>query len=150
MNDCKKDDNDRIALAIKEMEEEGVLFKPDGKPNVPELMKRAEISRQRARRIAANGFKLLPHGNAGMVHIIALSKEEVRELDSMLTKGVTNSNVILRVIRGKFGYKGSKSSVDRMKKKLHRGRSLQSKGPGSRDMRRDRVRCTRWTGGSST
>ena len=117
MNDCKKDDNDRIALAIKEMEEEGVLFKPDGKPNVPELMKRAEISRQRARRIAANGFKLLPHGNAGMVHIIALSKEEVRELDSMLTKGVTNSNVILRVIRGKFGYKGSKSSVDRMKKK---------------------------------
>ena len=45
MNDCKKDDNDRIALAIKEMEEEGVLFKPDGKPNVPELMKRAEISR---------------------------------------------------------------------------------------------------------
>ena len=45
MNDYKKDDNDRIALAIKEMEEEGVLFKP----NVPELMKRAEISRQRAR-----------------------------------------------------------------------------------------------------
>ena len=117
MNDCKKDDNDRIALAIKEMEEEGVLFKPDGKPNVPELMKRAEISRQRARRIAANGFKLLPHGNAGMVHIIALSKEEVRELDSMLTRGVTNSNVILRVIREKFGYNGSKSSVDRMKKK---------------------------------
>ena len=117
MNDCKKDDNDRIALAIKKMEEEGVLFKPDGKPNVPELMKRAEISRQRARRIAANGFKLLPHGNAGMVHIIALSKEEVRELDSMLTKGVTNSNVILRVIREKFGYNGSKSSVDRMKKK---------------------------------
>ena len=82
MNDCKKDDNDRIALAIKKMEEEGVLFKPDGKPNVPELMKRAEISRQRARRIAANGFKLLPHGNAGMVHIIALSKEERREEDS--------------------------------------------------------------------
>ena len=27
MNDCKKDDNDRIALAIKKMEEEGVLFK---------------------------------------------------------------------------------------------------------------------------
>ena len=113
MNDCKKDDNDRIALAIKEMEEEGALFKP----NVPELMKRAEISRQRARRIAANGFKLLPHGNAGMVHIVALSKEEVRELDSMLTRGVTNSNVILRVIREKFGYNGSKSSVDRMKKK---------------------------------
>ena len=78
MNDYKKDDNDRIALAIKEMEEEGALFKP----NVPELMKRAEISRQRARRIAANGFKLLPYGNAGIVHIIALSKEERREEDS--------------------------------------------------------------------
>ena len=78
MNDYKKDDNDRIALAIKEMEEEGALFKP----NVPELMKRAEISRQRARRIAANGFKLLSYGNAGIVHIIALSKEERREEDS--------------------------------------------------------------------
>ena len=82
MNDCKKDDDDRIASAIKEMEEEGLLFKSDGKPNVPELMKRAEISRQRARRIAANGFKLLPYGNAGIVHIIALSKEERREEDS--------------------------------------------------------------------
>ena len=82
MNDYKKDDDDRIASAIKEMEEEGLLFKSDGKPNVPELMKRAEISRQRARRIAANGFKLLPYGNAGIVHIIALSKEERREEDS--------------------------------------------------------------------
>ena len=68
MNDYKKDDNDRIALAIKEMEEEGVLFKP----NVPELMKRAEISRQRARRIAANGFKLLPLGNAFMKFYVGI------------------------------------------------------------------------------
>ena len=102
MNDCKKDDNDRIALAIKEMEEEGVLFKPDGKPNVPELMKRAEISRQRARRIAANGFKLLPHGDAGMVHIIALSKEEVRELDSM---------VLFDIVNRKYSAKGTGSLV---------------------------------------
>ena len=72
MNDCKKDDNDRIALAIKEMEEEGLLFKSDGKPNVPELMKRAEISRQRARRIAANGFKLLPLGNAFMKFYVGI------------------------------------------------------------------------------
>lgn len=66
MNDYKKDDDDRIASAIKEMEEEGLLFKSDGKPNVPELMKRAAISRQRVRRITANGFKLLPLGNAFM------------------------------------------------------------------------------------
>ena len=50
MEEKTKDDSEIITRAIKEMEEEGVLFKPDGKPNVPELMKRAEISRQRARR----------------------------------------------------------------------------------------------------
>lgn len=35
MNGYKKDDDNRIALTIKEMEEEGDLFKPGGKPNVP-------------------------------------------------------------------------------------------------------------------
>ena len=72
MNDYKKDDDDRIALTIKEMEEAGDLFKPGGKPNVPKLMKRAAISRQRAKRIAANGFKLLPHANAFMKFYVGI------------------------------------------------------------------------------
>ncbi|MGN1232295.1 MAG: IS21 family transposase [Candidatus Cryptobacteroides sp.] len=117
MNSNTKDDDDRIASAIREMEEEGVLFKASGKPNVPELMRRAGISRQRARRIAANGFRLKPHGNTGKAHVLALSEEEVRELDSMLAKGVTNTNVIVRVLEDKFSYKGSKSSVDRCKRR---------------------------------
>ena len=72
MNGYKKDDDNRIALTIKEMEEEGDLFKPDGKPNVPKLMKKAAISRQRVRRITANGFKLLPLGNAFMKFYVGI------------------------------------------------------------------------------
>ncbi len=117
MSNNTKGDDARIALAIKEMEDEGILYKANGKPNVPELMKRTGISRQRARRIASNGFKLLPHGNTGSVHVIALSAEEVMEMDSLLSRGVTNSNVILRVLKEKFGYDGSKSSLDRCKEK---------------------------------
>ena len=82
-----KGDNASIALAIKEMKEEGILYKANGKPNIPELMERTGLSRQRARRVASNGFKLLPHGNAGKVHVIALSAEEAMEMDSQLSKG---------------------------------------------------------------
>ncbi|MGN1189241.1 MAG: IS21 family transposase [Candidatus Ornithospirochaeta sp.] len=117
MKNNTKGDDVSIALVIKEMEDEGVLYKANGKPNVPELMERAGLSRQRARRIASNGFKLLPHGNTGTVHAIALSADEVAEMDSLLSRGVTNSNVILRVLREKFGYEGSKSSLDRCKEK---------------------------------
>ena len=65
MNDCKKDDNDRIALAIKEMEEEGTLYKADGKPNIPLLMEKTGLTRQRARSLAKKDFKNVPHGNIG-------------------------------------------------------------------------------------
>lgn len=55
-----KSDNQMIARAIACMEEDGVLYKEDGKPNVPELMRRAGISRQRARTIATHGFRQRP------------------------------------------------------------------------------------------
>ena len=32
-----KGDNASIALAINEMKEEGILYKANGKPNIPEL-----------------------------------------------------------------------------------------------------------------
>ena len=80
-----KGDNASIALAINEMKEEGILYKANGKPNIPELMERTGLSRQRARRVASNGFKLLPHGNAGKVHVIALSAEEAMERSCSLS-----------------------------------------------------------------
>ena len=49
-----KGDNASIALAIKEMKEEGILYKANGKPNIPELMERTGLSRQRARRVAVS------------------------------------------------------------------------------------------------
>ena len=78
-----KGDNESIALAIKEMKEEGILYKANGKPNIPELMERTGLSRQRTRRVASNGFNLLPHGNSGTVHGIALSAEEAMENTKM-------------------------------------------------------------------
>ena len=59
-----KGDNASIALAIKEMKEEGILYKANGKPNIPELMERTGLSRQRARRVATNGFNTAMQGRS--------------------------------------------------------------------------------------
>ena len=65
MNDYKKDDDDRIALAIKEMEEEGTLYKADGKPNIPLLIEQTVLTRQLARSLAKKDFKNVQHVNIG-------------------------------------------------------------------------------------
>lgn len=96
MSKNTKGDDNSIALAIKEMEN-----------------KESSI-RRTTKRIASNGFTMLPHGNTGMVHIIALSAEEAMKMDSLLSRGVTNSIVLLR---DKFGYDRSKSSLDMFKEK---------------------------------
>ena len=47
------------------MEEEGTLYKADGKPNIPLLMEKTGLTRQRARSLAKKDFKNVPHGNIG-------------------------------------------------------------------------------------
>ena len=60
-----KDDSEIITRAIKEMEEEGTLYKANGKPNIPLLMEKTGLTRQRARSLAKKDFKNVPHGNIG-------------------------------------------------------------------------------------
>ena len=65
MEEKTKNDSEIITRAIKEMEEEGTLYKADGKPNIPLLMEKTGLTRQRARSLAKKGFKNVPHGNIG-------------------------------------------------------------------------------------
>ena len=65
MEEKTKDDSEIITRAIKEMEEEGTLYKADGKPNIPLLMEKTGLTRQRARSLAKKDFKNFPHGNIG-------------------------------------------------------------------------------------
>ena len=110
-----KSDNQMIARAIACMEEDGVLYKEDGKPNVPELMRRAGISRQRARTIAAHGFRQRPHGNAGSSRSRVMTESEKSETARLLAKGVTNSSVIFRILVERHGYASSVSTIKRFR-----------------------------------
>ena len=115
MEEKTKDDGEIISRAVKEMEEEGTLYKANGKPNIPLLMEKTGLTRQRARHLAKNDFKIVPHGNTGKKREKALTEEEVDALDSLLSKGETNSAVLTRELKDRFGYAGSTSSVKRYK-----------------------------------
>ena len=65
MEEKTKNDSEIITRAIKEMEEAGTLYKADGKPNIPLLMEKTGLTRQRARFLAKKDFKNVPHGNIG-------------------------------------------------------------------------------------
>ena len=75
MEEKTKDDSEIITRAIKEMEEEGTLYKADGKPNIPLLMEKTGLTRQRARSLARKDFKNVPHGNIGKEREKALNAE---------------------------------------------------------------------------
>ena len=113
MEEKTKDDSEIITRAIKEMEEEGTLYKADGKPNIPLLMEKTGLTRQRARSLARKDFKNVPHGNIGKEREKALNAEESAVVDSLLSKGETNSTVLMRELKDRFGFTGSISSVKR-------------------------------------
>ena len=115
MEEKTKDDSEIITRAIKEMEEEGTLYKADGKPNIPLLMEKTGLTRQRARSLARKDFKNVPHGNIGKEREKALNAEESAVVDSLLSKGETNSTVLMRELKDRFGFTGSISSVKRYK-----------------------------------
>lgn len=115
MEEKTKDDSEIIARAIKEMEEAGTLYKADGKPNIPLLMEKTGLTRQRARSLAKKDFKNVPHGNTGKEREKALNAEESAVVNSLLSKGETNSTVLMRELKDRFGFTGSISSVKRYK-----------------------------------
>ena len=62
--------------------------------NLAEFCRRTGLSRQRARTIKANGFKVRPHGRLGTKAARTVLTGHTGLVDDQLRKGVTNSQVI--------------------------------------------------------
>ena len=72
--------------------------------NHAEFCRRAGISRQRARTIKANGFKVKPHGRIGLRVAHTVLSGYTGTVDDLLRKGVTNSQVIFeRIAAQRYG-----------------------------------------------
>lgn len=79
------------ALAILK-EKTGKNFDPD-KVNLAELQRMTGISRSRLRRLKQHGFQVQPHGRTGIHVSHTVLSGFTGMLDSLLQKGITNSQV---------------------------------------------------------
>ena len=77
--------------------------------NLAELSRKTGLTRSRLRTLKARGFKVLPHGRCGKAATTVMSGFE-GVVDAMLSKGVTNSEVVFGRIAGQ-GYGGGKTTV---------------------------------------
>lgn len=81
--------------------EQGESFSLE-KVNLGDLGRRTGISRGRLRRLKQNGFKFLPHGNAGKKAESTLMSGFEPVANNLLRHGVTNSKVsFLKNLRSK-------------------------------------------------
>lgn len=78
--------------------------------NLAEFCRRTGLSRQRARTIKANGFKVKPHGRLGTKAARTVLTGHTGLVDDQLRKGVTNSQAIYERLLGQ-GYEGGLTSV---------------------------------------
>lgn len=78
--------------------------------NLAEFCRRTGLSRQRARTIKANGFKVRPHGRLGTKAARTVLTGHTGLVDDQLRKGVTNSRVIYERLLAQ-GYEGGLTSV---------------------------------------
>ena len=78
--------------------------------NLAEFCRRTGISRQRARTIKANGFKVRPHGRTGTKAARTVLTGHTGLVDDLLRRGVTNSQVVLERLREQ-GYAGGLTTV---------------------------------------
>ena len=62
--------------------------------NLSEFCRRTGLTRQRARTIRANGFKVKPHGRTGQKAAKTVPGGYTGFVDDLLRKGVTNSQVV--------------------------------------------------------
>ena len=89
--------------------EQGDSFDLD-RINLADFARRAGLTRSKARTIRANGFRVLPHGRTGYRARSTVLTGYTGIIDDLLSKGVTNSEVILERIRGN-GYAGGLTTV---------------------------------------
>lgn len=78
--------------------------------NLAEFCRRSGISRQRARTIKANGFKVKPHGRIGLKVVNTVLSGYTGTVDDLLRRGVTNSQVIFERLAVQ-GYAGGLTTV---------------------------------------
>lgn len=111
MNESK--DNDyKLSLAEaldKIKSREGKNFSNE-KVNLAELERLTGITRSKLRRLKANGFKEIPHGNKGKTATETILSGYNGVIDNLLRNNVSNSQVCFEQIQ-KLGYEGSWSSV---------------------------------------
>lgn len=80
------------------------------KCNLAEFCRRTGLSRQRARTIKANGFKVKPHGRLGLKVATTVLSGHTGFVDDQLRKGVTNSQVVFERLVAQ-GYRGGLTTV---------------------------------------
>lgn len=99
-----------IAQALNEMKSElGDRFDLDH-INLAELERRTGITRARLRRLQSNHFQVLPHALTGRKAETTVLTGYTGVIDTLLGKGVTNSNVIYDRLT-EAGYKGGLTVV---------------------------------------
>ena len=110
MGEKNNDLTEIIAQVLNEMKSDlGDKFDPEH-VNLAELGRRTGISRAKLRRIKDNGFVDTPHGRTGMKAESTVLSGYTGIIDSLLTKGVTNSSVCFDRLT-ENGYTGGLTSV---------------------------------------
>ncbi len=110
MNNQHNDLTDMIAQALNEIKcEQGDRFDL-AKVNLAELERRTGLSRAKLRRIQANGFVVPPHALIGRKAEKTVLSGYEGFIDSLLRKGIKNSNVIYDRLQ-ECGYTGGKTTV---------------------------------------
>ena len=80
------------------------------KLNLAELERRTGVTRSRLRRLKANGFQFMPHGNTGKESPKNGLTGFTGTLDALLRSGVTNSSVCLERLQA-VGFSGGSTAV---------------------------------------
>ena len=110
MGEKTNDLTEIITQAINEIKIElGEKFNPD-KINLAELERRTGISRAKLRRFKKNGFADMPHGLTGRKAERTVLTGFTGVIDSLLTKGITNSSVCFDRLK-EAGYQGGLTAV---------------------------------------
>ena len=78
--------------------------------NLAEFCRRTGLSRQRARTIKANGFKVKPHGRLGLKAANTVLSGHTGFVDDQLRRGVTNSRAVFERLVEQ-GYRGGLTTV---------------------------------------
>lgn len=110
MNNQHNDLTDMITQALNEIKSEmGDRFDLS-KVNLADLERRTGLSRAKLRHIKENGFVVMPHALIGRKAEKTVLSGFTGIIDSLLRKGVKNSNVIFARLQ-ENGYAGGKTSV---------------------------------------